>query len=409
MSAFDPVLLLLAALGHLAVTFFLINVSHGSGVVSPWLNRLTIVFLAASGLGVAGAVWWFWALPFDAWPRALQIYGGLCSLVAVVGIPADAVRRWLRRDPAGITTRWVDLDFKHPADGGPAPIGTGLGAWLLRIPGNESLHVRAFEHDIALEGLPPALDGLRVVHLSDAHFTHAFDPRFFEMALDAAARFDPDLVLFTGDLVDDDACIPWIEPAFGRLHGRLGSYAILGNHDHLAAHEQILAALEHAGYEILEGRWTSIEHAGARITLGGTSAPWGADPDPDDRPESDLSLLLCHTPDRLYRVAKWGIDLMFSGHNHGGQVRLPIIGPILMPSRFSRRFDAGFFQHDRTLLYVSRGLGAEHPLRFRCMPEIALLTYRCPQPPVVERTRGIRAATPAAVDVQADRSLVVGK
>jgi predicted MPP superfamily phosphohydrolase len=95
-------------------------------------------------------------------------------------------------------------------------------------------------------------------------------------------------------------------------------------------------------------------------------------------PDADTRILLSHTPDLLATAAAWDIDLMLSGHNHGGQIRLPVVGPILMPSRFSRRFEQGFYRLDRTLLYVGRGIGAKHPIRYGCMPEIARITLRVP-------------------------------
>ena len=324
------------------------------------------------------AIWLFWNAPVSSWPLPLRIYGSGCLAISLIALPAAAVQRRLRLNPRGVVVRSRDVDLRRSPEGVPR-IGTGVRAMMLRLPGNESMRLRTYDYSVTVNGLPPELNGLSVLHLSDFHFTVAYQREFFEAVADEAARLPSDLVLFTGDLVDDEACVSWIEPVLGRLRGRLGCYAILGNHDRLAGPDRIEDALRDAGYQMLEGRWVQIADRTATLCLGGTSAPWGPDPDPKARPVADLTLLLCHTPDRLYRAASWGTDLMFSGHNHGGQVRLPLIGPILMPSRYSRRFDCGFFRHDQTLMYVSRGLGAEYPIRYGCRPEIARLTFRVPR------------------------------
>ena len=98
-------------------------------------------------------------------------------------------------------------------------------------------------------------------------------------------------------------------------------------------------------------------------------------------PEADFRILLSHSPDRLAWAARWGIDLMLSGHNHGGQIRFPLIGPVFMPSLYSRRYDRGFFRAGPTLLHVSQGIGGQHPLRYGgCAPEISRFVLRVAEP-----------------------------
>ena len=88
-------------------------------------------------------------------------------------------------------------------------------------------------------------------------------------------------------------------------------------------------------------------------------------------PPADFRILLSHSPDLFYRAGRWGIDLMLSGHNHGGQIRLPSFGPVFMPSIYSRRFDRGFFRRGPTLMYVSEGIAGKHPVRYGCPPRSA--------------------------------------
>jgi predicted MPP superfamily phosphohydrolase len=101
-------------------------------------------------------------------------------------------------------------------------------------------------------------------------------------------------------------------------------------------------------------------------------------------PPADFRILLSHSPDRFYRAARWGIDLMLSGHNHGGQIRLPLVGAVFMPSIYSRRFDRGFFRRGRTLMYVSEGISGKHPYRYGgCPPEITRFVLRTAPPSIV--------------------------
>jgi predicted MPP superfamily phosphohydrolase len=111
-------------------------------------------------------------------------------------------------------------------------------------------------------------------------------------------------------------------------------------------------------------------------------------------PEADFRILLSHSPDQFPRAASKGVDLVLAGHNHGGQIRLPVFGPILMPSRYSRHFDRGFFRSGPSMLYVSQGVGGKHPIRYGCSPEITRFTLR---PTPAARPPHIREATGAGM------------
>jgi predicted MPP superfamily phosphohydrolase len=262
-----------------------------------------------------------------------------------------------------------------------AYVGTHRHAWMLRPRWNDSLRPQRLHWQVTLGSLPPALDGLSILHLSDLHMAPTYDQRFFAEVLQSCTADDFDLVLFTGDLVEHPDAIAWVEPMLSRLRGRLGQFAILGNHDLHYGEAAIRAAVVAAGFVDLDGRWQCVTDpvTGATIRLGGTSAPWGpalAAPVEADT-AADLTIVLSHTPDQFPRIKRWGsADIVLCGHNHGGQIRLPLIGPVLMPSIYSRRFDQGFFQSDDTLMYVSRGLGAKFPLRWRCRPEITSFTIK---------------------------------
>jgi predicted MPP superfamily phosphohydrolase len=368
---------LLAAigLGHFCITVAVINWSHGLGVPERRMRWLAISTLVVSGMVVAAGAWWLAGRPWTAWPIAAQAYGAICAAVACVGLPLATIARYRRPAPGGISGRSAVVDLEE-TERNTRLRGSLRNSCLFRLPGNESFRVEQTDWTIERPDLPRELDGLTILHLSDLHLARTYDRRFFEAAADVAAARDVDLVFFTGDLLDDADVVEWVAPVLSRVRGNLGSYAILGNHDYRFDVEQLGVELERAGYTVIEGAWAALDVSGVPVAIGGTSAPWGAALDPRTMPAAEARVLLSHTPDLLPKAAAWGVELMFSGHNHGGQVRLPIVGPILMPSRYGRRFDQGFFRMGPTLLYVSRGVGAKHPVRYRCAPEIARFTLR---------------------------------
>jgi hypothetical protein len=315
-------------------------------------------------------LWMTWGRPWTEWPLLIQFYVGLCLVMGLVVVPAATLALRLRRPPRGVSSTASEVPLTAP-DQASALIGPGRYNWMLRLPGSASMRLRRVEWNVAMRGLPVACEGLSLLHITDLHFAPCFDRRYFDRIADEAEAMEADLVVFTGDLIDHESGIDWIAPVLSRLRGRLGTYAILGNHDYNFDLTRIRQELEAAGFNDIDGRWTSLEVGGATIALGGTSAPWGPGLDLDGEPGADLRILLSHTPDQFYRASAAGIDLMLAGHNHGGQVRLPLLGPILMPSRYSRRFDRGFFREGRTLMSVCQGIAGKHPLRYGCPPELS--------------------------------------
>jgi predicted MPP superfamily phosphohydrolase len=360
------------AIGEIACAAFAINVVHGFAWKMRWHEKATLGFVAACGLGSLELARRYWLTPVGEWPFPLMGFAAACGFTALVAVPASTIARGRRRPPEG-----VSLDDHQGVLGDEdreAFVGRGAFGWMHRLPGNESRDLTVHEWSVRSPRLPRELDGLTILHLTDLHFSHAYDRRYFEAVFDAAASQPADLVLITGDLVDEPECIAWITPLLERLPGPLGRFAILGNHDHFHDMERIAGAATAAGFAVLDGDVATVDVDGRRLAIGGTCAPWGPAIAAGSIPPADFSILLSHTPDLAYKAAAQGWDLMLTGHNHGGQVRLPVIGPVLMPSRFSRRFDRGFFHIDPTLMYVSQGVGAKHPIRYGCVPEISRFT-----------------------------------
>jgi len=365
----DWLALLPLFVGHLALFVLAMNLLHSTALPERALDAFNLLLLFAT---LAALPLMLTQGPWTGWPAPARLYALTCLAIALVGLPVVTLIRATRKDPVGVASRAEDIDLDEPG----RFIGEGRHNWLLRLPGNRSLQVRKVECDLTFPGLPASLDGLHIVQISDTHFARCYRREFFEAVVEEAASWEPDLVAFTGDLLDDQETVEWVEPILSRLRGRLGQYAILGNHDHRTRPGRARRALRRAGFEDIDARWLRLDVDGATIALGGTSEPWGPALDHGAMPEADFRLLLSHSPDQFPRAASKGVDLVLAGHNHGGQVRLPILGPILMPSRYSRHFDRGFFGSGGSLLYVSQGLGGKHPIRFGCHPEITRFTLR---------------------------------
>jgi predicted MPP superfamily phosphohydrolase len=260
--------------------------------------------------------------------------------------------------------------------------GTKSG-WLLSLPGNQSFELELNEKEIEIPRLAAGLDGLRIAHISDLHFTGRVAREFFDCAVDRVNEMDADIVAVTGDLVDYREFMSWLPPTLGRLKARHGVYVILGNHDCKMNLSQLRLMLGEIGLISLSGRLEQIDVQGHRIVLAGNELPWIS-------PTSDMSecplredveqlrILLSHAPDQIEWAQHFDFDLMLSGHTHGGQFRIPGIGPLVCPTRLPMEYSSGVFYDSPTVLHVSRGLSGLVPLRLNCRPEITRLVLRTP-------------------------------
>ena len=297
---------------------------------------------------------------------------GTCSLVA-------GALRWQLRSPPDcrtvMTSEVLDLREEHGSD----IIGDGLYRGLTKVPGNQFLQLEIVERTYNAA----ALGGqeISILHLTDFHFTGIPGRVFYESAIESAMQRDYDMVVFTGDLLDDPRLLAWFPTTLGRLSARLGCYYILGNHDWSIGDSETRTMFDDHGWTNVASRATSVPDT--ELVIGGSECPWmGQHPNfdaVDDAANDATRILLSHSPDNLAWARANNVSLMLSGHNHGGQVILPVIGPVYSPSRYGVRYSGGDFFHEPTLLHVCRGIGARHPLRLNCRPEITILSFRNPQ------------------------------
>jgi hypothetical protein len=304
----------------------------------------------------------------------------LCGGMLAYVMAAWCVRMIAHRLPARLVSNdTVQLDIGRVL--GYRPIGDRLTRMFAAIPGNQILMVHAHHKVLRMANLPHELDGLRIAQVTDLHMTGQLTRPFFDLAIDWTNRWQPDVVMITGDLVDDSACLAWLPDTLGRLQSRFGVYAILGNHDQrLVDVPRLRQSLADSGIEDLGGRCKMCTIRDISVLLAGNECPWFPPAPPIEREWQQprpFSILLSHSPDQFPWARRHGFNLMLAGHTHGGQIRFPIIGPIICPSRFGVRYASGLFERPPTLMHVSRGLSGVHPLRFRCPPELTLLELRC--------------------------------
>ena len=314
--------------------------------------------------------------PGDSWQWALSGYFCLCVALGLAAFPSITLWRLLRRRPAALLsnhTQTVDVAERL----GFRPIGRGRRRQLAYLPGNEIFRVDLSERTICLPRLPAAWDGLSILHLSDLHLCGTPDRVFYQHVMDLCRDWQADLVAITGDIVDSDKHHRWIVPVLGRLRWKQAAFAVLGNHDSWHEPALVRRRLRRLGIRVLGNTWEEIELRGERLIVIGHEGPWfRPGPDLSNCPQRAFRLCLSHTPDNIRWARQNGIDLMLAGHNHGGQIRFPVIGSVFVPSRYSRRYDCGTFYEPPTVLHVSRGLGGQEPVRYNCRPEVTKIVLK---------------------------------
>jgi predicted MPP superfamily phosphohydrolase len=372
--------------GHAFLLTVILNVIFSVALPRRWLKRIraTIALLVFGFPFVLALVYARRLLAARDEPAALvdrpAVFGYLCVcwFTTIVYLPIVSAIRALRRWPKAVAisaSRVEDVAARL----GEQPVGTGRYWRLSRLPGNQCFQVELLELTIRLPGLPAEWDGLTILHLTDLHFCGSPGREFYARVMDLCmAAGPPDILAITGDVVDSHHHHKWVVPIFGRLKWNVAAYAILGNHDKY--HDPVLVRrrLRRLGVRVVGNGWEQIDVRGRPLLVIGNETPWFV---PGPRPPAGggaepFRLCLSHTPDHLRWAARNGIDLMLAGHVHGGQVRLPLIGPLFCPSRYSRRFDCGAFAAGPTVMYVGRGLAGGEPLRYNCRPEVTRIVLR---------------------------------
>jgi len=372
-----------------------------------WLTLVFVVFNIPWGIVAvrmfSGSLWGISRVPYIAPWIAWQFLGWIfCGLICLYLLGKGAV--WLvqkvrgkryavsgepeQPDRAPLTAHRAPLSrrqFLARATYAYGAIGVGFSAYGIwsaeRLP---SITHRT----LIFPDLPPALNGLRIAHLSDVHAgIHMSEEKMREIVKQTNA-LGADLIVQTGDMIDiSQSYIPDYVRAFRDLQAPLGVVTVLGNHDRYTGQDAVIRGVKDAGQVFVKNGVHVIERGGAALALVGIDDPrnWRADDPQDEDLEEALRLtppakdafriLLAHRPGAFDGAAPRAIPLTLAGHIHGGQFYLPVVG--WSPGRLITKYVMGHFQNGSSQLYVSRGIGVVGvPLRVFVPPEIGLFELR---------------------------------
>lgn len=388
----NALLMALSIIGHAAAGIFLTNTrllglreTEGKlfillGNMAAWpLLGLAQAFRAGGFSGFAlsllrpGSFAWLWRVAF--------------TLLGARWLVQEAYRlRHPRPDPPELLGTGVEsVDMRQEITELDGKAWDGPAGIFHRL--NEIYALEVVTHEIKLHKLPGEFNGFTILQISDVHYAHFLSAEYVRRYVDICLNLSPDLIVLTGDYQtysEDVECATRLLSPLGewsrRERGSMGALAVMGNHDRDAGLAAVSDGLRRAGIKVLNNEHVRLERDGASLYIAGVADPWGLKADLPlalhGIPAGSCTILLAHVPDFLVTAADKGVDFQLSGHNHGGQVKLPVIGPLLVSSRYGRRYAGGFHKMGSTLMYASRGLGGKPPIRFGCKGEITRFVLR---------------------------------
>lgn len=273
----------------------------------------------------------------------------------------EKLSRWLGR--------WRRGGIEHYSEGTGLESSAGWSSGSRFIVNNER---------IWLDALPSVFHGLRIVQISDIHHGLFLPKEWLSEAVRQANRLNPDVIALTGDFITySRRNIESAAEILGRLRARYGVYAVLGNHDFRVDADAVTLALRRQRIEVLRNRHVTLWFSGESVYLAGVDDyGYGADLRRAMRgvPRDAASILLAHNPRLIGLASRNGVSLVLSGHTHGGQVNLPLLGTVYGRSPERLRYKIGWDRMGTTQIYVSRGIGTiVLPWRLRCPAEITHL------------------------------------
>ncbi len=380
-------LLPLVLLGHIAFCVLVFNRLHALRLSCKIIRKIEKVIFLCVVVVPAAYLWGFgfnieWLCRLGSHPTWLMptlAYVVICLLALLFVTTMWMSRRINNHPPDQLLANHTRV-FDVAEQIGRLPVGHGGSAFLGKIPGNQTFQLAVNEKVLCLPRLSPRLEGLSIAHISDLHYTGRITKDFFQAVVDHVNALDADVIAITGDIIDKEACLPWIDETLGRLTCRQGKFFVLGNHDkRIKDVDGLRVRLQDCGIVDLGGRWMFQELMGERVLLAGNELPWFGTRGqlrrgcPSEIPDDTFRILLAHTPDQIPWARSMSFDLMLAGHTHGGQVRFPVIGPVASPSKHGVKYAGGLFYEPPTLMHVSRGISALHPIRINCLPELTKL------------------------------------
>ncbi|MEH7300565.1 metallophosphoesterase [Neobacillus drentensis] len=266
-----------------------------------------------------------------------------------------------------------------------AVLGVSSGGYLYanRIePSLLDIQEQQIKHPL----IPKGFNGIKMVQFSDTHLGFQYTLTQFKRLVDKINTIQPDIIIFTGDLMDEPnkyTEINKLVDLLEKLHAPLGKYCIFGNHDHGGYGSDIYRnIMETTNFSVLlnEAKEIKVKDGSAIFLLGIDDAMLGRPNLPlalKNVPNDCFKILLSHAPDLAETAAQFPINWQISGHSHGGQVKLPFIGPLVIPP-YAKNYPEGLYtieNNHKLTLYVNRGIGTTRlPFRFMSKPELTIFT-----------------------------------
>jgi predicted MPP superfamily phosphohydrolase len=382
-----------AVCGYIAVTDLILAALHARGFAQAVLSY-------CSGLSALVQLPGFMAVQMAGLRHGHHTTLGVWVVLVIINfafyfVAASVVLRAL--------SGWRVSPATVPADNGPRRmtrrqiVAAGAGALAAGVLGYSMVvEPRRFEvtrRVVALRGLPPSLSGLRIVQLTDLHHGPWIELSYIERVVETTNALKPDVVLLTGDYVHRSPA--YIEPvvaALAKLTPAIGTIAVLGNHDWWEDGPRTRRAFERAGIPLIDNarRFVTPDHRLTTHADEGLCIAGVGDYYEDEQrydfalggiPDAMPRLLLSHNPDVAEDVALRDsghrVDLMISGHTHGGQIYVPGLGTPIVPSRYGEKYARGLVQGPVCPVFVCRGIGLTVlPVRVATRPELAVLELR---------------------------------
>ncbi|TEB05552.1 putative metallophosphoesterase [Pelotomaculum schinkii] len=261
------------------------------------------------------------------------------------------------------------------------PATAGFSGCVLYSKLIERLWLDVRKLRIPLNRLPASFSEFRIALFSDIHLGFFFSGKDLSSVVKVVNELNPDTICFTGDFLNSVSSLKALESgvaALAELTAPFGKYAVLGNHDYMAGPNHVINGLERGGFHVLINKHAAIQKDGDRLFLTGLDSISKGKPNLETAihgiPEAACNILLAHEPDIADAISKFPVSLQLSGHSHGGQVRLPFIGPVITTG-LGRKYHSGIYKINELILYTNRGLGTTVlPVRFMCRPEITIIT-----------------------------------
>jgi predicted MPP superfamily phosphohydrolase len=307
-----------------------------------------------------------WRVPKPGEDSNFEVLFGWRWAVAVVGLGLIAVLVVFRAQSRRLAVGRILL------------VG-GVAAILALIQTLRGALFPVFSHvELPVDDLPLALDGLKIAQLSDFHLGMPMSIAATRRAVVAVQAERPDLIALTGDFVSYRRHLPLLRTMLAPLSAPLGVFAVYGNHDHLENAADIGCLLDELGFTVLLNEHRRVGVDASAFAVAGVDDLWRGEPDLTSAlagiPAGMPIILLAHAPDYADIAARAPITLQLAGHTHAGHIRLPILGPLVLP-RHGIRYDRGLWRVGGMWLYVSEGLGGL-PMRIGSRAEATLLTLR---------------------------------